>query len=38
LLVEAFLEEPPLMEMVDYERLLEHTEELASVLLRLRMI
>jgi len=26
------------MEMVDYERLLEHTEELASELLRLRMI
>jgi len=36
--VEAFLEKLPMAEAVDYERLLEHTEELAADLLMLRMI
>jgi hypothetical protein len=36
--VEAFLERLPLTEVVDYERLLEHTEDLATELLTLRMI
>jgi hypothetical protein len=36
--VEAFLEKLPLTEVVDYERLLEHTEDLATELLTLRMV
>jgi len=36
--VEALLERLPLTELVDYDRLLEHTEELAVDLLRLRMV
>ena len=36
--VEAFLEKLPLLEVVNYERLLKHTEMLAIDLLRLRMI
>jgi len=36
--VEALLERLPLTELVDYDRLLEHTEELAVDLLRLRMM
>jgi ClpP class serine protease len=36
--VEAFLEKLPLLEVVDYERLLKHVEKLAIDLLKLRMI
>lgn len=36
--VEAFLQTYPIAEVVDYERLLEHVEELAVELLNLRMI
>ena len=36
--VEAFLEKLPIKELVDYDRLLEHVEELAIELLKLRMI
>lgn len=37
-IVEALLERLPLTELVDYERLLEHVEELAVDLLKLRMV
>lgn len=37
-IVEALIESSPLTELVDYQRLLEHSEELAIDLLRLRMI
>lgn len=36
--VEAFLEKLPLLEVVDYQRLLNHTQMLATNLLNLRMI
>ncbi len=36
--VEGFLEKLPLLEVVDYERLLNHTMELATNLLKLRMM
>lgn len=36
--VEAFIERLPLLEVVDYQRLLNHTEMLAIDLLKLRMI
>ncbi|MEM0049523.1 MAG: hypothetical protein QXW39_03190 [Candidatus Bathyarchaeia archaeon] len=36
--IEAFLQTSPIAEVVDYERLLAHTEELAVELLKLRMV
>lgn len=36
--VETFLEKLPLTEVIDYDRLLEHVEELATSLLTLRMV